>query len=287
MGGYGQTKKQQIQIINTSNIKKMSTTNSLKSIFANGKEELAQQLKNFRLPKDAEKIQNIVDSYLKNLFENDGQFRQNLTESEDYILLSALQILKSQQEITSEISKSITESVSDNSSNKSNKNKKDIIINPYITMAGSGVGAIVGGLAGTWGAALGSIAGTAIAIYLSTRYPSGSANQSSHGSNDEMINVEVYIDIVEKICESLDNVIETYRVQVKKVKNSYERREKPSLLNEYSALTSQVANVCKVTLFLSDTVPNKLVQAVEMMKDSLENYDLKYENGEIITNNQQ
>lgn len=263
----------------------MSNTNSLRSIFANGKEELATQLKKYKLPKDAEKIQKIVDFYLNSILGSDGQFRQNLTESEDYILLSALQILKSQQEITFEISKSFTESVSDNLSNignDSNEKGKNATVNPYITIAGTGVGAIVGGLAGTWGAAIGAVAGTAIAIYLETRNSTSTVNPVSKEDN---INVDIYLEIVEKICESIDNVIDTYRVQVKKVKNIYERREKPSLLNEFGALTQQVANVCKVTHSLSDTIPGRLLQAVEMMQESLENYDLKYENGNIVPNN--
>lgn len=262
----------------------MSDTNSLQSTFTAGKEELATQLKKYKLPKDAEKIQRVVDTYLNKILGRECQFRQNLTESEDYILLSALQILKSQQEITFEISKSFTKSFSGNSSNNgkdSNVMKKSTHINPYVTLAGTGVGAIVGGLAGSWGAAIGAIAGTAIAIYLATRNTSEIANSAS---KEDIINVDIYLEIVEKICESIDNVIDTYRVQIKKVKNSYERREKPSLLNEYSALTNQVANVCKTAHFYSDTIPNKLLQAVEMMQESLENYDLKYEDGEIVPN---
>ena len=258
----------------------MNNPITLKSIFAEDKEKLAGSLKNFRLPQDAKKLLETVDSYLSNLLASEGKFRQNLTESEEYILLTTIQILKAQQDIAFEISQSLAKGnpnpVNGNSPTRHGQEKQR---NPFLAIIGTAVGGTIGGLAGTWGAAIGAIVGTTLTIYLMTRNSSESAG--SDNDTGEKMNEKVFVDIIEKMCESIDNVMETYRVQVMRVRNSYERRAKPNLLNEYSALTDQVANVCKIAHSLSDTVPNKLLQAVTMMEESLENYDLKYENGTI------
>ena len=47
---------------------------------------MADKLTGLALPKDAKKVQEIVSQFLGNLFESDGVYRQNLTQSEDYIL---------------------------------------------------------------------------------------------------------------------------------------------------------------------------------------------------------
>ena len=59
---------------------------TLKRLFESQRDVLAQRLDGMKLPKDAEKAQAVVSNYLNELFDSDGEFRQNLTQSEDYIL---------------------------------------------------------------------------------------------------------------------------------------------------------------------------------------------------------
>lgn len=254
---------------------------TLKEIFLNGKQDLVSSLSGLTLPKDSKKVQKIVSDFFSKLFENDAPYRQSLTESEDYLLMSALQVLKSQQNIIEEISKVPKPQ---NSMTGKDTSQTDVI-NPYVTLAGTGVGALVGSIAGTWAAVAGSIAGTALVIYYSTHASKKSnvvGGKEKENWTEDTINVDAFVDIVEKICESIDGVIETYRVQVQKIRNTYERREKPSLLTDYRNLLDQIANVCNIAGTLTDTVPQKLFQAIKMMEESLENYDLKFDNGKIV-----
>ena len=78
---------------------------SLKNLFESKQDNLRDCLRNLELPKDAPKIERIVSEYLNNLFDENGEFRMQLTQSEDYILQSAMSLLNAQQAILVELSK--------------------------------------------------------------------------------------------------------------------------------------------------------------------------------------
>ena len=82
----------------------METNLSLKALFESNQEKLAEKLSQFVLPKDAVNVQKTVQLYLNGLFDSDGEFRQNLTKSEDYILQAAMSLLNAQQAMVSEFS---------------------------------------------------------------------------------------------------------------------------------------------------------------------------------------
>lgn len=254
---------------------------SLKSIFAQNKEKLSEELKKLILPKDAHQVQQVVANHLDELFENENDFRQSLTESEDYILQSALQLLQAQQNITIEIVKSVKDIQSSQRSESSSTPKKTP--NPYYTLAGAGVGAIAGGILGTWGTVAGAIAGTAIAIYCTSKpQRANSIPNQEQGSIPSFIDADIFVHIVEQICECIDGVIDTYRVQVKRIQNIYEQREQPSLLNECSALFAQIANVYKAVEANKENTPSKIISATDMLVESLENYGLTIKDGKVV-----
>jgi hypothetical protein len=64
----------------------MSSKKTLCELFESNKAELRQNLTGIVLPKDLRKAQEAVSSYLEKVFDSEGEFRQNLTQSEDYIL---------------------------------------------------------------------------------------------------------------------------------------------------------------------------------------------------------
>ena len=74
-------------------------THTLASMFEVNKQALEKELVGLNLPKDANEIQKKVSKYLNSMFENDGEFRQHLTQAEDYILQAALGLLNAQQNI--------------------------------------------------------------------------------------------------------------------------------------------------------------------------------------------
>ena len=71
----------------------MDSNVTLKSIFVSNKEELSAKLEGLSLPKDSQKVQEVVMDFLDNMFENDGQFRQTLTESEDFLLQASIRFI--------------------------------------------------------------------------------------------------------------------------------------------------------------------------------------------------
>ena len=77
--------------------------------------------------------------------------------------------------------------------------------------------------------------------------------------------------------------METYRVQVKRIENIYAQKESPSILSQCESLLSHVANVSKAVESNKENVPAKVVNAVEMLVESLENYNLAIENGKVVS----
>ena len=80
---------------------------SLTSIFKSNQSVLGTKLQGLKLPSDSSRIQGIINDYLNEMFNNEGDFRQGLTQSEDYILQAALSLLNAQQSITKEITPDI------------------------------------------------------------------------------------------------------------------------------------------------------------------------------------
>ncbi|MBQ0052989.1 MAG: hypothetical protein KBS89_00855 [Bacteroidales bacterium] len=258
----------------------MNNDLTLKSVFAKGKDRLDDSLKGLSLPKDSIKVQSILTDYLSALFDNENGYRQNLTESEDYIFQAVIRLLNSQQNIAKEIAKFAKPIVTQDAKVK----KQSKATNPYVTIAGAGVGAIVGGIIGSWAAVAGAIAGTALVLYFSAKPVSKTTTISTDAQtklHESTIDVTVFSNIVESICESIDGVIDTFRTQIKRVANVYEQREKPTLTSDYSTLLEQIANVYNVCS-TTEGVPAKVKNAVDMLAESLENYNLKIVNGKII-----
>ena len=252
---------------------------TLKQLFESQQEVLAQQLAGLSLPKDAKKVQEITAAYMTELFDRNGEFRQSLTQSEDYILQAMIGEL-------SKVSDIAKHNLQDHVSEQSEQDHSYSKSHPILTVGGSAIGGTAGALVfGTWGAVFGAIAGTAIAIYSSTRLQTkasrGTARSNTVQIKGKPIDPNAFIGIVGDICDSVDNLIMTYQVQVRRLKNSYESQEKPSLLKDYSSLISQIENVCRAAESTSDNAHAKLLKAISMMAEVLENYDLKYENGKI------
>ena len=252
---------------------------TLTEIFDTPKEVLSKELRGFSLPKNSKDVQTTVATFLNNMFENDGTYRQGLTQSEDYILQCAIQLLYAQQDIANEIVAMVSMF---NASPKQVTTVNNNPGNPYVSVVGTSVGAVAGSLLGTWSTIAGAIAVTAIDFYL---YVKPKKVQSSEKESEPIktINVNAFINIIRKICENIDNLMETYRVQVKRIQNSYEQKELPSLLNECSALFSQIANLHKVISANREGTPTKVLNASDMLFESLENYGLAIKDGKVVS----
>ena len=254
----------------------MANIISLKVLFELNKGELEQKLAGLKLPKDADKVQQLISDYLSRLFESDGEFRQNLTQSEDYILQATLRILTAQENFTNSLIANNHQEPSYYPQNNDNKQSF------YTTLIGTGVGAVAGGFIGAWAAVIGALAGNAVVAYMMTRKEKPVQKTEIVSSQiDSTIDTAAFLNIILNVCESIDGVVETYRTQVCRIVKEYENREKPTLQSNYSSLLEQIVNVNKVASSL-DNVPDKLQQAIILMVECLENYGLRIEKNQII-----
>ena len=230
---------------------------TLCELFESNQVQLQQALTGMTLPKDMGKVQNTVSSYLEKVFDTEGEFRQNLTQSEDYILEAAISLLNAQQKISSALLKDIhynSDSKKLNPSVVAPENKESSSDNVFnkgtnSTLIGVAGGAIAGKLIlGGWGAVFGAIAGAALSIYLSNRTQTKTQSQTTRrGVQEETSNkpIDVYsfIHIIHDVCESVDNLISTFRAQVNRVVQKYESQEKPKLEKEYRFLLESIQSL--------------------------------------------
>lgn len=245
----------------------------LSSLFNSHKDELEQQLRGFILPQNAEQIQMAISRLFDRLFDMDGDFRQSLTQSEDFVLQASLKMLNSQQSITNGL-------IQENGQMAFDGNCKQEPNFPYTTILGTGIGATAGALIGAWAAVVGAIAGNALSIYIASHR----SKQEMDGSvnHSHQIDSIAFVNIIGTLCDSIDGIIDTYRVQVDKIRSTYEKREKPALQNEYSLLLEQIVNVDRLSITLQNDIPERMIQAIRNMVLSLENYNLSIKDGKII-----
>lgn len=261
----------------------MEIKKTLKELFESRQDELSQQLTGLTLPKDALKVQKTVETFLASLFESDGDYRQSFTQSEDYILQAALQLLQAQQNISKELATSLKGTSTPKSEAVILDQNKGSMYSPII---GAGLGAVAGGFLGTWAAVCCAVAGTAVAIYCTNKPAKNVIKAPDHSSpvvtQVTTIDLNIFCTIIGKICQNIDNLMETYRVQVKRVENIYTQAEKPSLLDECEELFNQLANVYKIVTASKENVPSKVQTAVELLIESLQNYGLTIKDGKIV-----
>lgn len=130
----------------------MEARYSLVSLFEQNKEELVKQLSGLDLLTETSKVQNIVSGYFKSIFDADGTFRQGLSKSEDYILNSALELLRAQEEMAKQmIVKKPQEKKKEDKLKLESVSDKAVCSSPSPLglMAGTTIGGLVGTIGGT------------------------------------------------------------------------------------------------------------------------------------------
>lgn len=261
---------------------------SLCSIFESTKGELANSLSGLVLPKDTERVQMAITDYLNNVCDENNEYRQNLTQSEDYILQAALSMLNAQRELVAafDVKPSISVTMTESKAIPSQAKPSETRLNTSTTLLGVGGGAVVGKLLfGGWGAVFGAIAGTAVAIYLSQRpktvtpppYNAPTAKPKAE-IKDIPVDKEALMSVIAQICISLDNLIDTFRAQIKRVVNKYESQEKPALEREYRTLLEGIQSLIGYKRGHSpeeEKYLSKLQTRVEDLAELLDNYSLE------------
>lgn len=274
----------------------MQTKQTLASLFGANKQALAKELTGLMLPKDVNKIQSAVTNYFDSLFNQGGEYRQNLSVSEDYILQAALSLLKAQQEMGRKLTEKeieIKTSFAEEKKNQIESNPIEMFLSQKLdgtkTLIGAGGGAVLGKMAlgSGWGAVFGAIAGTAIVLYLATKSGKKNAGENAKAITTKpkveatIVNTEIdvttFLNIIQQTCDSIDSLISTFRNQIQKVVNKYESQEKPTLEKEYGLLLESIQSLlgaaCK-------DLPDekrlaKIDGHIEALAESLENYGLE------------
>lgn len=276
----------------------MADNISLSSIFAATKDDLAASLFGLVLPKDVQSVQEKIASYLNEVCSEDNEFRQNLTQSEDYILQAALSMLNAQRNMVYVLSQApkietTTSLPGSSQTSKAFAQSKTTSISASAPNAllGSGGGALIGKLVlGGWGAVFGAIAGTALVLYMAQQKSEKSTTQTSHPAKqivaetitskiiDVPVDEDALLSVIEQLCDSLDNLINTFRAQVRRVVNKYESIEKPTIEREYRVLLEGIQSLLGYKRGHSateDKYVGKLQERIEDLAELLDNYDLE------------
>lgn len=270
---------------------------TLSSIFEKTKGELESSLSGLTLPKDSAQVQGIIADYLNNVCDENSEYRQNLTQSEDYILQAALSMLNAQRDLVSALN--CTPKIEIQHVDIEPINEATAVLHGPVgigvsalrstsgyTMIGAGGGALVGKLIfGGWGAVFGAIAGTAVALYLSQQSQSTTPERKRIPSKnttatakvcDSPVNTDLLLKVISQICESLDNLISTFRAQIQRVVNKYESQPTPTLENNYHELLESLQSILgaleveKANLNIPKGIRNKK----EDILATLESYDI-------------
>lgn len=264
----------------------MDTT--LTSIFDSHKEALAEKLTNFSLPRDSREVENTVAEFFSDMFESDGSYRQSLTQSEDYILQAAISMLNAQRALVAAFDCKPEISVISESERPRTSKSPHISTSSNSTSAliAAGGGVIVGKLLfGSWGAVFGAIASTATALYLSQRSkPAETLTATTATPQSKVVIKDVPVDtpallaVIGQICDSLDNLIATFRAQIKRVVNKYESQEKPTIEREYRVLLEGIQSLIGYKRGHSpeeEKYLSKLLTRIEDLTELLDNYSLE------------
>lgn len=256
---------------------------TLYSLFISSKDELTSQLEGLTLPSGAQEVQSCVVKYFNKIFDADGDFRQNLTQSEDYILQAALSMLTMQQTMMGELTPVYEQhpSLSLQSPKPLHFDSHRTLVGQLLPLGGSALGGTAGALlVGTWGAVFGAIAGTAVAMYFSARMQQDTIEAdcvSPSTTIEKELNVDAFIDIIGKICQSVDSLIETFRAQINRVVNKYENQEKSTLEKDFRFLLEGIQSLVGYKRTHSEEEPKyirKLKERIEDVGELLENYNL-------------
>lgn len=256
---------------------------TLYSLFISSKDELTSQLEGLTLPSGTQEVQSCVVKYFNKIFDADGDFRQNLTQSEDYILQAALSMLTMQQTMLGELTPVYEQhpSLSLQSPKPLHFDSHRTLVGQLLPLGGSALGGTAGALlVGTWGAVFGAIAGTAVAMYFSARMQQDTIEAdcvSPSTTIEKELNVDAFIDIIGKICQSVDSLIETFRAQINRVVNKYENQEKSTLEKDFRFLLEGIQSLVGYKRTHSEEEPKyirKLKERIEDVGELLENYNL-------------
>lgn len=260
---------------------------TLVSMFAANRQALEKELAGKVLPKDVEEIKRIVTDSMNQLLLD---YQGSLQESERFVLNAALRLLDFRMQVDHQLSiqvpKDETIPVTDNQ-----KSSRSSTMRHGTTTILSGLGSYLGhkfggsllGLStGIWGAAAGALIASLVIDYIS----STSKHSKSAVAKPQPVDPKMFTQMLESVYSIIDELVETFRVQIQRIIAPYESKAKPSLQKDYGLLLSEIEALVKLanveTLNPEDKL-KKLGSRITILAESLENYGLKVVDGRITT----
>lgn len=260
---------------------------TLVSMFAANKQELEQKLAGKVLPRDVEEIKRIVTESMNQLLLD---YQGSLQESERFVLNAALRLLDFRMQVDHQLSIQVPNEkiIPENDNLKSSQSST---MRHGTTTVVSGLSSYLGykfggswlGLStGIWAAAAGALIASLVIDYIS----STSKHSKSAVAKPQPVNPIMFTQLFESVYAIIDELVETFRVQVQRIIVPYESKAKPSLQKDYGLLLSEIEALVKLanaeTLNSEDKL-KKLGSRITILAESLENYGLKVVDGRITT----
>ena len=270
----------------------METQYSLVSIFEENKQELKERLLGKSFPKDAKEVHDVVNAYFEEILGKENLFRQRLKPSEEYILNAAMSLLNAQQSMYGDIiqqeikgMESVEYYPESDDLIPIEESKKNIVEGTGIGIGASalGVGAYALG-ASVYGGLIVTVTTVAIGLYVVSKLNDKRRFQiqreeptSEFFLLDKKLDVDKFISIICNICKQIDELMNTYRVQIAQVRNSYKSKEEISLEKDFKLLLSSIQMMLGISYEedASEKCLKKLKERVEEVGESLENYGIK------------
>ena len=137
-------------------------------------------------------------------------------------------------------------------------------------------------LLGGWGAVLGAVASNAIVLYTNNSKKTTQQPEANPDNCDyEALDIPLMMQSVETYCQKVDILVETIRIQIKKLQFYYEQERKHSLFSNYSTLIEKIELLINVA-DNKDVDKEELLLQIDLLRRSLKNYGILYENGKLI-----
>lgn len=267
-----------------SRINNTMTNTTLTSVFDCSKEQLKNQLDGLTIPADNLKIQKIVSSYISSILDSDGDYRQSLTQPEDYILQAAFELLEAQVCLGSRTI--IPDNQSIHSEDSTNVMTAISMKQSAYLLAGTAIGGCGGAVCfSTWGGVFGSIAGMALSMYALLHL---SRNSSENNKNEKQINsntpldVSLFLEDINTLCSKIDSLIETFRVQQSRIRESVSRMNESSQISSMGPLLNRIEGILNAFESDEEDKMTELTVQMNLLKRSLTNYGMEYKDGKII-----
>ena len=102
-------------------------------------------------------------------------------------------------------------------------------------------------------------------------------SDETNSTDIKPIDTDIFVEIIENICQSVDTLIGTFRAQVHRVVDKYESIQKPTLESDYVDLLENIQSL--LGAYSMDTNnesrAKRIEQRIQLLEESLDNYNLQ------------